>query len=676
MKLNGKLKIDNEVEKALRKSKNKGKHVKIVAEPTKREKQILRGEKPENYVDYKASPMALVIQLSRQAKLAKINEEYNKQMSMENDKLKANLKLNLRNNEKEKKYDYKIRKINKEENDKEMLKNNNKINVKNGIKEKNIRIKIIDNNNGKIENRSNFENKNYNRGQRSNYREKINTESNNDIYKSPKVNEKKTIKYKKPFLGEMLDINQIFDFKKPILTEKSELTLEKKGDTMSVSNEKRLFGIDKTHYYNRKENKSTVKKQIERLRNNDKNIKVNSFIKSASNLKNIIKEDKNRTNNKTLIIEKLNNKINNSNNNEKNPKVYNRKINRDSNINRSHKILLLNNNRSSNNLFNNFNSGNKKDEIKRTDTKVLYKQRPEIVSESVKSFNDCNIKSNQDTNNSQRKINSRNDLRNYKNNYIENNKNENKKGKEKLKPDDNNNNLENFDSKRRKYGIYTKDEIENNSTKNILKEENKEITISRRGTRSNRNNIIISKYSISYDNSNVYRKEKLEENSNISYKNSEKKDARGNLNKTGHQTIHKDNNIKIEQTINNDNNNINNNKTFNNRGLREIHNIEDKGKNIIIPLNRKYFNHSFDFSKRNINENDNKKSINENIINMKEEKTISGRYSNFKNLKVKNLFENNYHLFNKNYVLENEEERKREKKDKNIRSPNNKFERI
>ena len=105
MKLNGKLKIDNEAEKALRKSKNKGKHVKIVAEPTKREKQILRGEKPENYVNFKNSPMSLIIQLSRQAKLEKINEEYNKQMSMENDKLKNNLKLNSRNNENTKKID-------------------------------------------------------------------------------------------------------------------------------------------------------------------------------------------------------------------------------------------------------------------------------------------------------------------------------------------------------------------------------------------------------------------------------------------------------------------------------------------------------------------------------------------------------------------------------------------
>ena len=670
MKLNGKLKIDNEAEKALRKSKNKGKHVKIVAELTKREKQILRGEKPENYVNYKNSPMSLIIQLSRQAKLAKINEEYNKQMSMENDNHKNNIKLNSKNNENVKKIDNIIEKINKEEKDKEKAKDLNKNNIKNVIKEKetekNIKIKIFDSNsnNGKIEKRNDIENKNYNKRQRNNYIEKINTEPNKDINNSPKFNEKRAIKYKKPFLREMFDVNKVFEFKKPILTEKSELILEKKDKKINSSIDKRLFELD----YNREDNKFPIRKEIERLRNNDKNFKINSFVKSASNLTNIIKEDKKRKNNKTLMIGNHNNKYNN--NNDKNYKINNMINNKDLNINRSHKILLLNNSRSSNNLFNNFIYDNKKDEIKRTDTKVLFKKRPEIISESMKSFNAYNINSNKDIN-GQRRINPRNVIRNYSNNIIENSKNLNGKEKEKGKADDNNNKLENSLYKRRKYEMHNNNGMEMNS----IKEENKEITILRRGTRSNRNNVIISKYSTSYDNSQIDRKEKLKENVNTPHKSIEKKNTKGNLNKTGCQIIHKDNKKKMVQTINNHSNNINNNNISNNRRLGETHIIENEGKNIIIPLKRKYLNHSFDFSKSNSNKNDNKKSNNENIINMKGGKYIGGRFSNLKNLKMNNkIFENNYNLFGKIYVLENKKEEEGGKKNKNKSSPNNEYE--
>ena len=670
MKLNGKLKIDNEAEKALRKSKNKGKHVKIVAELTKREKQILRGEKPENYVNYKNSPMSLIIQLSRQAKLAKINEEYNKQMSMENDNHKNNIKLNSKNNENVKKIDNIIEKINKEEKDKEKAKDLNKNNIKNVIKEKetekNIKIKIFDSNsnNGKIEKRNDIENKNYNKRQRNNYIEKINTEPNKDINNSPKFNEKRAIKYKKPFLREMFDVNKVFEFKKPILTEKSELILEKKDKKINSSIDKRLFELD----YNREDNKFPIRKEIERLRNNDKNFKINSLVKSASNLTNIIKEDKKRKNNKTLMIGNHNNKYNN--NNDKNYKINNMINNKDLNINRSHKILLLNNSRSSNNLFNNFIYDNKKDEIKRTDTKVLFKKRPEIISESMKSFNAYNINSNKDIN-GQRRINPRNVIRNYSNNIIENSKNLNGKEKEKGKADDNNNKLENSLYKRRKYEMHNNNGMEMNS----IKEENKEITILRRGTRSNRNNVIISKYSTSYDNSQIDRKEKLKENVNTPHKSIEKKNTKGNLNKTGCQIIHKDNKKKMVQTINNHSNNINNNNISNNRRLGETHIIENEGKNIIIPLKRKYLNHSFDFSKRNCNKNDNKKSNNENIINMKEEKSIGGRFSNLKKLKMNNkIFENNYNLFGKIYVLENKKEGEEGKKNKNKSSPNKEYE--
>jgi hypothetical protein len=274
--------------------------------------------------------------------------------------------------------------------------------------------------------------------------------------------------------------------------------MKKKDKKINGSIDKRIFELD----YNRGVYKSTIRKQFERLKNNDKNIKINSFAKSASNLTNTIKNDKNRKNNKILIINNYNNN-NNSNNIEKNYKIYNMINNRNSNINRSHKILLLNNSRSSNNLFNNFISDNKKDEIKRTDTKILFKQRPEIISENVKYFNAYNINSNQDIN-GQRRINSRNVLRNCRNNNVENSKNVNEKKKEKGKEDNNNNKKENSGSKRRKYEINNKDEIENNN----LKEENKEITISRRGTRSNRNNVIISKYSTNY-NSQIEKKKKI-----------------------------------------------------------------------------------------------------------------------------------------------------------------------
>ena len=188
------------------------------------------------------------------------------------------------------------------------------------------------------------------------------------------------------------------------------------------------------------------------------------------------------------------------------------------------------------------------------------------------------------------------------------------------------------------------------------------MSAARRGTRSNRNNVIISKYSTSHDNT----KKKLEENVNVPYKSIEKNNTKGNLNKSGSQIIHKDFKEKIGKIIDN-NNNIPNNKR-----LEQTHNIENKRKNIIIPLNRKYFNHSFDFSKRNINENNNNKINNENIINMKKEKSIVGRYVN---VKMNNkLFENNYNLFDKNYVLENKEEGEGGKKSKNKRSPKNKFE--
>ena len=651
MKINGKLKIDNEVEKALRKSKNKRKHVTIVAEPTKREKQILRGEKPENYVNYKNSPMSLVIQLSRQAKLAKINEEYNKEMSIEND-----LKLNSRNNENLKTNVNIVEKINKKEKDKEKAKDNNKNNIKNErkekVNEKYIKIKILDSNsnNGKIENKNDLENKNYNKRTKNNYIEKINTESNNYINKTPKINEKRNIKYKRPFLGEMLDENKVFEFKKPILTQNSELIVEKKDKKINSSIDKRLFELD----YNREDYKSTTRKQIERLRNNDKNIQINSFVKSASNLTNIIKEDKNRKNNKILIKDNHNKKNNNSNNNEKNNKIYNMINNRNSNFNRSHRILLLNNNRSSINLFNNFISDKKNYEIKRTDTKVYFKQRPEIISESMKNFNTYNINSNQDIN-IQRTINSRN----YRNNNVENSKNLNEK--EKRKTDDNNNKKENSRSKRRKYELHNKDQIENKGVKNIIKEENKDIMISRKGTRRNKNNVIISKYSTLYDNSQIDKNKKLEENVIVSYKSIEKKNTKGNLNKAGSQINHKDIKEKMGQIINNKNNNISNNRK---------HNIKNEGKSIIIPLNRKYLNHSFDFSKRNINENNNKKINNENNINMKEENSIIGRYANLKNLKVNNkLFENNYNLFDKNYVLDNIEKGEGGKKSKYKKSP-------
>ena len=71
MKINGKLKLDNENKKALRKSKNKGKRVKIIAEPTKREKQILNGEIPEDYVSIKNTPFAIINRISKRAKMAK-----------------------------------------------------------------------------------------------------------------------------------------------------------------------------------------------------------------------------------------------------------------------------------------------------------------------------------------------------------------------------------------------------------------------------------------------------------------------------------------------------------------------------------------------------------------------------------------------------------------------------
>ena len=75
MKLNSKLKKGREREKSLHKSKNKDKHVKIVAEPTKREKQILNGEIPDDYVNNKNNPMALIMRMSRhrQEKIARIN---------------------------------------------------------------------------------------------------------------------------------------------------------------------------------------------------------------------------------------------------------------------------------------------------------------------------------------------------------------------------------------------------------------------------------------------------------------------------------------------------------------------------------------------------------------------------------------------------------------------------
>lgn len=111
MKLNSKLKKSREREKSLNKSKNKDKHVKIVAEPTKREKQILSGEKPDDYVSTKNNPIALIMRMSRhrQDKIKRINEEYNRQMNLENE---AKLK-NSKEREKEKDKDIIINNLNR-----------------------------------------------------------------------------------------------------------------------------------------------------------------------------------------------------------------------------------------------------------------------------------------------------------------------------------------------------------------------------------------------------------------------------------------------------------------------------------------------------------------------------------------------------------------------------------
>jgi hypothetical protein len=176
-------------------------------------------------------------------------------------------------------------------------------------------------------------------------------------------------------------------------------------------------------------------------------------------------------------------------------------------------VQELKNSRSNNDVFNNNednkNNNKKEGEIKKTDTKVFVSQRPALIIDKEKILNTIDTILENDNNN-QRKIKTRNVIRNniYKREI--NNKIMSKTEKEKQEENNDNKNNGSFSSRRRRYDVSNKVETEteykekdNKETKDILDK------LEYRGTR-NRKNSVINNYKTSYDNVKVDRKEKVD----------------------------------------------------------------------------------------------------------------------------------------------------------------------
>ena len=670
MKLNSKLKKSREREKSLNKSKNKDKHVKIVAEPTKREKQILSGEKPDDYVNTKNNPIALIMRMSRhrQDKIKRINEEYNRQMNLENEAKLKNSKEREKEKDKDidKDKDVKIEKINKEDNTKQEMQpqqeklykkkfRDNEIEVEKETKkekyfeknkadkadeEEKEKEKENENENEKpistkIENNNTRNNCKF----RNRYFQRKNTEENKDIDNTKKVYQKREIKFRKPiFLEEKsnmnnnsLNANKNIGNDRQILTDMPGYDENKKDDKINDSINKRFFKLNKTRYFNRDENnkKPDIRNKIEKI-NNYSN-KVNSSF------------------NKVNIREENNNDLNNDYYNNYNTEDQTKKNTNNSIISYKIKAQDLKNSRSNNDVLNNNeenkNNNNKEGEIKKTDTKVYVSKRPAIIYDKEKIFNTIDTILENDNNNP-RKIKIRNVIRNniYKreinNNII------NKTEKEKQEENNDNKNNESFNSRRRRYDVSNKVETEYKEKDN---KENNDILdkLEYRGTR-NKKNSVINNYKTSYDNVKVDRKEKIDLSvdkvPNISEENENQDNSAIHSYRRRYQSITRGIKNKNEQ------NKVNNNVTSVDNILpkwrkKQVINIENQDKDkdkdkekeykASFPFRRKFVNvtRSFDPVLKRVREkeNDDDKNEKNNDEQQPEEKEkVERRYENIR----------------------------------------------
>lgn len=658
MKLNSKLKSGRKRETSFRKSKNKEKHVKIVAEPTKREKQILNGEKPDDYVNAKPSPMALIMRMSRhrQDKLARINEEYNRQMNLENEAKLKKLKENNKDTDIDKDKDDEIEKINKEDNIKQESQPQKEKEYKMNLKDNEIKKekKFEKNKNEKDEEEEEKEKENVNKNVnekdnekedenplmtkiendntrnnfkfRNRYFQRTKTEENKDLGNSKKIYQKREIKFRKPlFLEEKLNMDNSINANKNMGNDKQILTDRPGGygenkidDKINDSINKRFFKLNKTRYFNRDENhkKNDIRNKIERI--NSYSNKVNSSF------------------NKTNIKEENNNELKN---------VYYNNYNTEDQTKKNDKVIIsykgqiqeLKNSRSNNDVFSNNTNNNKEGEIKKTDTKVYVSQRPAIINDKEKILNTIDTILEKD-NNSPRKIKTRNVIRNniYKREINDNiiNKTE----KEMQEENNDNKNKGSFNSRRRRYDLYNKAETvyiekDNKENNDILDK------FEYRGTR-NKKNSIINNNKTSYDNVKVDRKEKadlsVDNAPKISEANENQDNSATNSYRRRYQSITRGNKEKNEQ------NKIKNNDTSVDSIVpkwkrKKVINTEnqdkDKDNKPPIPFRRKFVNvtRSFDpvIKRSNKKENDDEKNEkNYNEEHPEERGKVGRRYEN------------------------------------------------
>ena len=529
MKINGKLKLDNENKKALRKSKNKGKRVKIIAEPTKREKQILNGEIPEDYVSIKNTPFAIINRISKRAKMAKINEEYNRQIALEQEQKNNEIK-NKNSNIGEMTKNKNIEKIEKEEKEKkeenlkedkiEKIKENEGKNIYSEnfkdkkIQNERIRDKIIEKNNTgniennkkkienyKIENNNRFGNRNrieenniienknniieinygtekenekYNYRNKNSIFEKCTTEENKDIENSNTYN-KNGIRYKKPFLKEKINsnINNENQTKKQIMMDTISIEEEKKDkkDKIGDAFQKRFFRFKKIrHNLVRDEaNKTEIGNRTERNNINYTNERIELGNRTERNeLKN--GNEKNELGDRTDRTERL---------------KYNNYISKN-NI----KIDSLNKN---NNNIEKF----KKDEENKNDNIVnntITNNNNRMIIMNRRNSRNLNIgkefKINEikkDDNDNNKKLLSLNDNNLYNKYNKKNEANVNKSPEintetEKFNNNDNNNNISNIDNNIKRKFLWKNGEKNNNI-------ENNNIIYNNRKEEENENNI-------------------------------------------------------------------------------------------------------------------------------------------------------------------------------------------
>ena len=660
MKLNSKLKKGREREKSFHKSKNKDKHVKIVAEPTKREKQILNGETPDDYVNTKNNPMALIMRMSRhrQEKIARINEEYNKLMNSDNDDKLKNSQEKDKDIDKDKDKDEKINKEDKVKKEaqlqqekpyKKKFKDNkiekdtkkekyfekNKADKDDKDEEEKEKEKEKENENEnenpintKIENdntRNNFK-------FRSRYFQRMNTEENKDIGNSKKVYQKREIKFRKPLmleeksnLNNSLNANKIIGNDRQILTDRPGYNENKKDDKLNDSINKRFFKLNKTRYFNRVENnkKPEIKNKIEKI-NNYSNKENSSF-------------------NKTNIREENNNDLNNDYYNNYNTEDQIKKNTNKGIISYQIQAEELKNNRSNNDIFNSNedNNNNKEGEIKKTDTKVYVNQRPALIYDKEKILNTIDTILENDNNNP-RKIKTRNVIRNniYKREINDNIINKTEKDNQEENNDIKNNGS--FTSRRRRYDVNSKIETETEYKEKDNQESNDILDkLEYRGTR-NKKNSVINNYKTSYDNANVDRKEKVDLSVDNAPKISEVNESQDNS--VIHSYRRKYQSITRGIKDKNDQNKTKNNDTSVDNILpkwrkKQVINIENQDKDkekdykAAIPFRRKFVNvtRSLDPVLKRDTKKENDNDINEKNNNEqqpKEKENIGKRYEN------------------------------------------------